>query len=159
VVILLAVLLWLLYRLAPVLTPFAMAAALAYLGDPLVDRLQRWKIRGWTCSRTLAVTIVFLFMSLLLLGVLLIVIPMTLEQVRHLIDRMPDMVEWVVVTAIPWLEGKSGLSFPELDAAAGQLADEFRAGAGGHVLPVARLGSPGCRSAQIAAHQSRAHRQ
>lgn len=116
-VILLAVLLWLLYRLAPVITPFAMAAALAYLGDPLVDRLQQWKIRGWTCGRTLAVTIVFLFMSLLLLGLLLIVIPMTLEQVRHLIERTPATVAWVVETAIPWLESKSGLSFPELDAA------------------------------------------
>ena len=29
---------WLLYLLAPVLTPFLVAAALAYLGDPVADR-------------------------------------------------------------------------------------------------------------------------
>ncbi|HET6565113.1 MAG TPA: AI-2E family transporter, partial [Xanthomonadales bacterium] len=117
VVILLAVLLWLVYRLAPVITPFAMAAALAYLGDPLVDRLQLVKVRNWTVGRTLAVSIVFLLMSLLVLGLLLIVIPMTLEQVRHLIDRTPVIVAWVAETAMPWIESKLGVTFPEVDAA------------------------------------------
>ena len=32
---------WLVWMLAPVLTPFAFAALLAWLGDPLVDRLER----------------------------------------------------------------------------------------------------------------------
>ena len=31
---------WLLYRLAPVITPFAVSAGIAYRGDPLVDRLE-----------------------------------------------------------------------------------------------------------------------
>ena len=48
----------LLYLLAPVLTPFAVSALLAYLGDPLVDRLERHRL-----SRTLSVTIVFLIMT------------------------------------------------------------------------------------------------
>ena len=30
---------WLLWLLAPILTPFAVAALLGWLGDPLVDRL------------------------------------------------------------------------------------------------------------------------
>jgi hypothetical protein len=41
----------LLYLLAPVLTPFLFAALLAYLGDPLIDRLEARKM-----SRSLAVT-------------------------------------------------------------------------------------------------------
>ncbi len=36
---------------------------LAYLGDPLVDRLERWKL-----SRTLAVVVVFALFSLILLA-------------------------------------------------------------------------------------------
>ena len=32
---------WLLYRLAPILTPFVLSAGLGWLGDPLVDRLER----------------------------------------------------------------------------------------------------------------------
>ncbi|MEL0036873.1 MAG: AI-2E family transporter, partial [Gammaproteobacteria bacterium] len=31
---------WVLYLLAPVLSPFVTGAVLAYLGDPLVDRLE-----------------------------------------------------------------------------------------------------------------------
>jgi predicted PurR-regulated permease PerM len=31
---------WLIYLLAPILTPFLIAALLAYLGDPLADRLR-----------------------------------------------------------------------------------------------------------------------
>ena len=45
---------FLFYLLAPVLTPFFLATLLAYLGDPLVDRLQRWRM-----SRTFAVVTVF----------------------------------------------------------------------------------------------------
>ena len=32
---------WLFYLLAPVLTPFVAAALLAYMGDPLADRMQK----------------------------------------------------------------------------------------------------------------------
>ena len=31
---------WVLYLLSPILTPFVVSALLAYLGDPLVDRLE-----------------------------------------------------------------------------------------------------------------------
>ena len=31
---------WLVYLLSPILTPFLVSALLAYLGDPLVDRLE-----------------------------------------------------------------------------------------------------------------------
>jgi predicted PurR-regulated permease PerM len=117
VLVAIALLCWLLYRLAPVLTPFAVAAALSYLGDPLVDRLQRVKLGSRPLSRTLAVCVVFLLMFLLVLGLLLVVIPKTLEQVRHLIDRMPEIIGWFANTAIPWLEGKLGVKFSGLDAA------------------------------------------
>ena len=45
---------WLLYLLAPVITPFAIAAAIAYLGDPLVDRLEHRGLGDWEMGRTLA---------------------------------------------------------------------------------------------------------
>ena len=32
---------WLFYLLAPVITPFVISACLAFLGDTLVDRLER----------------------------------------------------------------------------------------------------------------------
>ncbi len=117
VLILAVFLFWLLYRLAPVITPFALAAGLAYLGDPLVDRLERLKFWRWPVSRTAAVTVVFVLLTLLLAGMLLLVIPKTVEQIRQLIDRMPAILNWVVNTAIPWVEAKLGLEFPAMDVA------------------------------------------
>ena len=51
----------LLYLLAPVLTPFVAAALLAYIGDPLADRLQKLRM-----PRTLAVVAVFVLTFLML---------------------------------------------------------------------------------------------
>ena len=45
---------YLVYLLSPILTPFAVGALLAYLFDPLADKLESWKL-----SRSVAVTLVF----------------------------------------------------------------------------------------------------
>ena len=37
---------WLVYLLAPVITPFAISAGLAYFGDPLVDRMEKVSVEG-----------------------------------------------------------------------------------------------------------------
>ena len=66
---------WLIYLLAPVITPFAISAVLAYLGDPLTDRLEKVSVGRWKFGRTLAVSIVFVLMLSLLTVVLLIIIP------------------------------------------------------------------------------------
>ena len=66
---------WLLYRLAPSLMPFAVAAILAYLGDPLVDRLELFRYRNFRLNRTLAVVVVFLGIIVIATGVLLFIIP------------------------------------------------------------------------------------
>jgi predicted PurR-regulated permease PerM len=108
--------LWLLYLLAPVVTPFAASAALAYLGDPLVDRLERLRILRWPISRTVAVTAVFLLMLVILLALLLIIIPLLVEQLRHLFERVPAWMGWLVDTALPWLQARLGLESITLDA-------------------------------------------
>ncbi|MDX1380161.1 MAG: AI-2E family transporter, partial [Xanthomonadales bacterium] len=106
---------WLLYRLAPVITPFAISAGLAYLGDPMVDRLERLRFIRWPISRTVAVVIVFALMTLALALLLLIVIPLLIEQVRHLVERLPAIMAWLAGTAVPWVQDKLGLSGDLLD--------------------------------------------
>lgn len=108
---------WLLYRLAPVITPFAISAGLAYLGDPMVDRLERLKIFKWHFSRTVSVVVVFTFMTAVFALILLIAIPLLAEQIRHLAQRAPEIVEWLVSTALPWVQNKLGLEAMTLDAA------------------------------------------
>jgi len=107
---------WLLYLLAPVITPFVLSAGLAFLGDPLVDRLERLKFFKWHCSRTLAVVIVFILISLGLVLALLILLPMLRDQVERLVEKAPEMFEWMVGTALPWVQSKLGFSSFELDA-------------------------------------------
>ncbi|MFK2903923.1 AI-2E family transporter [Dyella ginsengisoli] len=96
-----AVIGYLIYLLAPVLMPFAVAGMLAYLGDPLADRLERLGL-----GRTLAVTIVFVVIVLLTVGALLLLIPLISHQVDNLIQNLPRYGEWIRDTAVPWVQAK-----------------------------------------------------
>ena len=95
---------WLLWLLAPVLTPFVFAALLGWLGDPLVDRIQR---RG--LSRNTAVLLVFGAMMLVLVLALLLLLPLLERQVVTLVQSLPRYQNWLVGTAFPWLEQRTGL--------------------------------------------------
>jgi len=106
---------WLTWRLSPVITPFAISAGLAYLGDPLVDRLERLRFFRWPISRTVSVVLVFVFMTALLGLLLLIVVPLLTDQVRELVRRAPQIFEWLVGTALPWLQQRLGLETLQLD--------------------------------------------
>ncbi|PXV54647.1 Predicted PurR-regulated permease PerM [Dyella jiangningensis] len=96
-----AVILYVFWLLAPVLMPFAVAAMLAYLGDPLADRLQRLGM-----GRTLAVSIVFIVLLLLTVGALLLLIPLISRQIENLVVNIPHYVDWTRNTALPWLQAK-----------------------------------------------------
>ncbi|MFL6588208.1 MAG: AI-2E family transporter [Luteimonas sp.] len=94
---------YVIWLLGPILTPFVLALLLGWLGDPLVDRLER---RGR--SRGVAVTLVFLLMTLLLALVLIILVPMIERQIVTLIDSLPEYRDWLLGTALPWIEQRTG---------------------------------------------------
>lgn len=96
--------LWVTWLLAPILTPFVAALMLGWLGDPLVDRLE-----ASGRSRNTAVILVFVLMSLLIALALLILVPMIQRQITTLVAALPQGQEWLLGTAIPWLEQKSGV--------------------------------------------------
>jgi predicted PurR-regulated permease PerM len=106
---------WLIYQLAPVITPFAISAGLAYLGDPLVDRLERLKFFKWHINRTFSVVIVFALMTAAFAVLLLIIVPLLADQVRRLVESAPELLEWIVGTAIPWVQVKLGLDSLSFD--------------------------------------------
>lgn len=95
---------WLIYLLAPVLTPFLIAATLAYVGDPLVDRLETYKI-----PRTLAVSIVFLVLTLVSVIALLILVPLLEKQITTLIQKIPSYVQVIQNSFLPWLNERFGI--------------------------------------------------
>jgi len=98
---------WLFYMLAPVLTPFVAAALLAYVGDPLADRLERMKL-----PRTLAVVAVFLITFLVLALLILLVGPLIKTQVSALFDALPEIARKVEQVWLPnvlgWLQIDAG---------------------------------------------------
>lgn len=101
---------FLLYLLAPVLTPFLIAAALAYIGDPLVDRLEAWGL-----SRTLSVVTVFSLLTVAGLAALLVLLPMVQRQVVLLAAKLPAYIDWAQHQALPWLAAKFGFEADVFD--------------------------------------------
>ncbi|MGQ0656513.1 MAG: AI-2E family transporter [Chromatiales bacterium] len=101
---------WLLYLLAPVLTPFMVAAVLAYLADPLVDRLQARRL-----PRTLAVIVVFALLSVLGVAFVIILIPVLQRQAGVLIAMIPKGLEWLQTSALPALASVPGVDVSALN--------------------------------------------
>ena len=90
---------WLLYLLAPVLTPFLIAAVLAYMFNPLVTRLERWRLPG-----VLAVIVVFVLVLSLVIGLVAILVPMIERQVSGFVTRLPGYLEWAQAKLLPMLK-------------------------------------------------------
>lgn len=100
----------LLYLLAPILTPFLVGALLAYLCDPLADRLEE---AG--CSRTLAVVIVFIILTALFIGLVLLLLPKLGLQIKVVVQQAPLVVNMLEQKLIPLLKDYLGLDPASLD--------------------------------------------
>ncbi len=95
---------WLIWLLAPVLTPFVCAVLLGWLGDPLV----RWLMAKGR-SRNTAVVLVFVLMTLLIVLVVLIVVPLVEDQIVTLLRSLPKYRDWLLGTGLTWIEQRSGM--------------------------------------------------
>ena len=114
----------LIYLLKPILMPFLVAALLAYLGDPLVDRLELARL-----PRTVAVSVVFALLLLVVAGLLFLLVPMAADQVRALQASLPAMLTWAQESALPWIERHLGLELSEqlaLDRLGAMLAGHWQ---------------------------------
>src|SRR3989337_1042370 len=80
----------LLYLLSPILAPFLFAAVLAYILDPLVERLT-----GRHVPRTLAVILVMIGVLALLVALGLVVLPLFAKELRLLTERLPAFIIWL----------------------------------------------------------------
>lgn len=87
------------YLLSPILTPFVAAAIFAYICNPLVNRLEKYKL-----PRSLAVTLVMTMLFTIFVVLLLIVVPLLEKELRLLITRVPDGLEMLRVKLLPRLQ-------------------------------------------------------
>lgn len=90
-----------LWLLAPVLTPFVVAAVLAYALTPLVDRLDDMG-RG-RLPRLLAVLIVETLFILILLSIVLLVVPIFAKELPLLREQVPLLADRLNGALKPWL--------------------------------------------------------
>jgi len=113
--ILLAVGLALLWLLQPVLLPFVASAAIAYVFDPAVRRLERWGM-----TRTLATTAIICLFFFILIGAIAVLAPVLQRQLVGLIQRLIEVTQDFVVMIRPYLvEAAEQAGMPQVSELSG----------------------------------------
>lgn len=95
--------LWLMAKLGPILAPFLLAAILAYICNPLVDRLEQRKL-----PRILAVMVVMLGLLGVFVALILLLLPLLREEARALMTRLPDLLDLYNTQVAPWIKQNFG---------------------------------------------------
>jgi predicted PurR-regulated permease PerM len=98
-----AALLWIVWLLGPILTPFLAGAVLAYILDPVVEWLVRRRV-----PRAAAAALVLLLGFVVLLALFLIVAPLIRKEAAELAGRVPGLLDRLDASVAPWLEATLG---------------------------------------------------
>lgn len=101
----------LIYLLSPILTPFLLAGVIAYIFNPLVTKLESWRI-----PRFLGTILVMVLLLCLFTALIIIIAPLFERQFFLLIEKTPIYLETIRSSLIPWLEKQLGTSL-QLDIA------------------------------------------
>jgi predicted PurR-regulated permease PerM len=111
-------LLWLLHH---VLLPFVVGAALAYLLDPLAERLTR---RGM--SRLIASLIILGAFVIVFVGLVILIVPLLATQLAAFVENVPAYVRRLegLVTVHPWLKSILGTTADGGDKSMAALASK-----------------------------------
>ena len=99
-----------LYLLLPVLAPFLAAAILAYICDPLVDKLSEMGVKQFKLGRTLATALVMLAVLGAIILLILILLPLLQKQSLLIVERLPILITNLRGNIEPWLQTKFGIS-------------------------------------------------
>jgi predicted PurR-regulated permease PerM len=114
-------LLWLLYLLSPILSPFLLAGILAYICAPLVD----WLVRHRT-PRLVSVLLVMLLLAAIFALLVLILLPLVNQEAQQLVTRMPDGINLLNEQLMPWLKERFGIQLKLDPASFSKLLSENR---------------------------------
>lgn len=105
-----ALILWVLYLLKPVVLPFIGAFLIAYLFSPLVNKIHKIGLPRW-----LAISIVFIGIGLVLTWALWYLVPLVWQQLMYAKSSIPAGIHWVNYTFLPWLSHTFNLIPMEID--------------------------------------------
>ncbi|WP_111859523.1 chloramphenicol efflux transporter CxpE [Acinetobacter sp. CFCC 10889] len=104
-----ALILWVLYLLKPVVVPFIGAFLLAYLFSPIVEKLDK------VLPRWLAIAVVFIGIGVVLTWAMWFVVPLVWKQLIYARDSIPGGIHWVNSTFLPWVSQTFNVERMELD--------------------------------------------
>ncbi len=130
---------WLLLALSPILTPFLLAAILAYIGNPATGWLARHRV-----PRPLAALLVILGLIGALTLLALTLVPLLQKEVSLIAERLPATLTLLQTKLDPWLQKRLGIDLPLDPASFNALVRKNQDAAQqllGHVLTT--LGSSG----------------
>ncbi len=99
-----------LWALSPILTPFLLAAIIAYMCAPLVDRMERHRL-----PRVLAVVLMLMLLAAVLAGLVLVLYPLVQREVLTVAQRVPAGIDLFNTHVSPWLAQNLGVEV-SLDA-------------------------------------------
>ncbi len=102
VVVTFGLLFWL---LGPIMTPFVMGAVIAYVGHPLVARLEATRV-----PRALGAVVVILLGLLAIVSLVFIVLPLIQSEIAQLAVRIPTLLAKAQEVWLPALNAKYGIS-------------------------------------------------
>ena len=95
---------WLVWLLSPILAPFLAGAIIAYVLNPLVNRLEP------RIGRTASVIIVMLLALVVVIGLMLVVLPLFYREARMMVDRLPDFLTWLNNNIAPLMQTHLGMA-------------------------------------------------
>lgn len=105
-----AVILWVLYLLKPVVLPFVAAFLVAYLFSPLVDKIHKIGLPRW-----LAISIVFIGIGVVLTLAMWYLVPLVWQQLMYARDSIPAGIHWLNYTFLPWVSQTFSVEPMEID--------------------------------------------
>jgi predicted PurR-regulated permease PerM len=94
---------WLLYLLGPILTPFVAGIVLAYILNPGVEWLTQRRLGKWRIPRAVASLIMMLLVVLAVTALVLILIPVLQKEAAALQKQLPALVDKLNASLVPWL--------------------------------------------------------
>ena len=106
----LALFLWILYLLKPVVIPFIIAFFIAYLFSPLVDRLQKIGLPRW-----LSIGTVFIGIGVAVTMAFWYIVPLIWKQLVIARDSIPVGINWINSTFLPWVSNTFNVEQMEID--------------------------------------------
>lgn len=105
-----ALILWVLYLLKPVVIPFVGAFLIAYLFSPLVDSLHKIGVPRW-----LSISLVFIGIGVVITLAFWYLLPQVWQQLMYAKTSIPAGIHWLNYNFLPWLSQTFNLVPMEID--------------------------------------------